>query len=263
MGVFEALILGIVQGLTKFLPVSSSGHLVIVRNMLGVTEVPLFFDAMLHLGTLVAVVIVLFSEIAAMLRHPVKNHLGMLILATIPAGVIGIVFQDFFTEAFEGAVLGYCFLATAGILVLSEFLAQRFANKHDVTMPGALSMGLMQALAIFPGISRSGSTIAGGLFTGTNREKAANFAFLMSIPVILASVLLTGKDAAEAGSMGEVSLPALIAGTAAAAVSGFLAVKFMLSLIKKKKLYGFAVYVAILGVYVLLDQQVFHLIFAA
>ena len=132
-----------------------------------------------------------------------------------------------------------------------------------VNSGSSFGVGLMQALAIFPGISRSGSTIAGGLFTGINREKAANFAFLMSIPVILASVLLTGKDAAEAGSMGEVSLPALIAGTAAAAVSGFLAVKFMLSLIKKKKLYGFAVYVAILGVYVLLDQQVFHLIFAA
>lgn len=260
MEIWEAIVLGITQGLTEFLPVSSSGHLVLVRNMMDLAEVPLFFDVMLHLGTLVAVVVVLFKEIIGLFAHPVKNRLLVLIFASIPAGIVGLLFNDAIEGAYSGALLGICFMITAGILVLSEFLSARAVKKRGIDIKSGMVMGLMQTAALFPGISRSGSTIAGGLFLGTDRSKAASFAFLMSIPMILGSVLVEGMEVMETG-MGDVSTAALIAGTAAAAVSGFFAVKWMLNLIKKRKLFGFAIYVAAVGIFVLIDQSATHLIF--
>lgn len=261
MGIFEAVILGLIQGFTEFLPVSSSGHLVLLQQAMGLKEVPIFFDAMLHFGTLIAVVAVLFLEIVQILRHPVKNHLGMLILATIPAAVVGYLWSDFFESVFSsGSLLGVCFLITAVILTVSELIATRINSRKPLTTKSALAMGLMQAVAILPGVSRSGSTIAGGLFMGVDRTRAAKFSFLMSIPIILGSVLSSGMNAADAG-MGDVSVAAVAAGTIVAAVGGFFAVKFMLSIIEKTKLYGFAVYVTALGVFLLLDQNVFHFVF--
>jgi undecaprenyl-diphosphatase len=261
MGIFEAIILGVVQGLTEFLPVSSSGHLVLLQKIMGLSDVPIFFDTMLHFGTLVAVVVVLIHEIIGIIRHPVKNHLGMLILATIPAAVVGYLWSDYFEGIFQsGSLLGFCFLATAGILTASELIAQKIHTAKPLSAKSALSMGLMQALAIFPGISRSGSTIAGGLFFGVDRTRVAKFSFLMSVPIILGSLLSSGKTAMETG-LGDVSVAAVAVGTIAAAVAGFFAVRFMLALIKKTKLYGFAIYVAALGVFLLLDQYVFHLVF--
>jgi undecaprenyl-diphosphatase len=261
MGIFEAIILGLVQGITEFLPVSSSGHLVLLQKAMGLEGVPIFFDTMLHFGTLVAVVVVLLSEIIAMIRHPIKNHLGMLILATIPAAVVGYFFNDYFESVFQsGSLLGICFLATAAILAGSELMAARIHAKRQISAKSALSMGLMQALAIFPGISRSGATIAGGLFFGVERTRVAKFSFLMSVPIILGSVVASGNDAMDTG-LGDVSIAAIIAGTVAAAVAGFFAVRFMLAIIRKHKLYGFAIYVAALGVWLLLDQYVFHVVF--
>ena len=260
MEIWEAIVLGITQGLTEFLPVSSSGHLLLVRNMMDLAEVPLFFDVMLHLGTLIAVVVVLFKEIIGLFAHPVKNRLLVLIIASVPAGLVGLFCNDLVEGAYSGAALGICFLITAGILVLSEYLSSRHAKKRGINLKSGLAMGLMQTAALFPGISRSGSTIAGGLFVGTDRSKAASFAFLMSIPMILGSVIVEGKDVMEVG-MGDVSTAALIAGTAAAAVSGFFAVKWMLNLIRKRRLFGFAIYVAAVGIFVLIDQSASHLIF--
>lgn len=261
MDFIQALLLGLVQGLTEFLPVSSSGHLVLMQQVMGLKEVPIFFDTMLHMGTLVSVVVVLFWDIVGIFRHPVKNHLGMLIIATIPAAAVGYFFEDFFESVFTGGqFLGLCFLATALILVVSELISVKMKPRKQINLKNALAMGAMQAVAIFPGISRSGSTIAGGLFSGVDRTQAARFSFLMSIPIIIGSAGSSGINALQTG-MGDVSWTAVIAGTIAAAVTGYFAVKFMLSIIQKTKLYGFAVYVAALGAFLMVDQYFLHIIF--
>ncbi|MEA4854266.1 MAG: undecaprenyl-diphosphate phosphatase [Christensenella sp.] len=259
MSFLETIILGAVQGATEFLPVSSSGHLALLQAMMGMGEVPIFYDVMLHVGTLIAVFIVLWPEIKAIVTHPVKNKLGMLILATIPAVIVTLIAEKIapttFANILDGKYLAFGFYATTGVLVACELVSQRMERKHGaIELPQAMAMGLMQAAAILPGLSRSGSTIAGGLFAGVEREKAAKYAFLMSIPAILGGVVFGAKDVAENG-LGDVSLAAVFVGTAVAAVCGFLAIKFMLRLISKYKLYGFAIYTAVIGTIVLINSQ--------
>lgn len=258
MSILESIVLGIVQGLTEFLPVSSSGHLVLLQNVFGFSEPQLFFDTMLHLGTLIAVVVVMWKEIIDLFKRPFSKML-YLIIATIPAVIFGFLFSDFVEDTFSGIYLGYGFLVTAVILTLSEQLSKRQARKADVGLLSSSVMGIMQVLAMFPGVSRSGSTIAGGLATGIDRKKAASFSFLMSIPIILGSVVLQGYKLAKAGNVAVEWLPTII-GAICAAVSGYFAVRFMLALIKRKRLYGFAIYVAVLGIFVLLDRYVLGLI---
>ena len=264
MNIFEAIFLGIVQGLTEFLPVSSSGHLVLFQQIFGVECDVMMFDILLHVGTLFAVVIVLWSEIVKILRKPFQKLTGMLVVATIPAVLVTLLFEDFITAAFEGALLGFGFLLTSVVLVLSEFLSARAKEKQaaNMTYPRAIGVGCMQALAIMPGLSRSGSTIAGSLMTGVSREEAANFSFLMSIPIILGSVVFEGYGMLKDGIAFDSSLilPSVV-GTLFAAASGFFAVKFMLNLIKKHRLFGFAIYTAALGTLVLVDQFLLHLVF--
>ena len=254
MGFLESIVLGIVQGFTEFLPVSSSGHLTLLQGLMGLNEVPILYDVMLHVGTLIAVFIVLWPEIVAIITHPVKNKLGMLILATIPDVVVTLIAEklapEVFADVLNGKYLAIGFFATTGVLVLCEVIARHMERKRDVELPQAMTMGLMQAAAILPGLSRSGSTIAGGLFTGVGRERAAKYAFLMSIPAILGGVVFGAKDAAENG-MGDVSIPMVLVGLVVSAICGFIAIKFMLRLISKHKLYGFAVYTAVIGVVVL------------
>jgi undecaprenyl-diphosphatase len=258
MSILEAIVLGIVQGLTEFLPVSSSGHLVLLQNVFGFSEPQLFFDTMLHLGTLVAVVIVMRNEIIDLFKKPFHT-LGYLVIATIPAVIVALLLNDFVEGAFAGTYLGYGFLFTAVVLTLSEVLSKRRRQKRrSIGAGSAAVMGLMQAIAIFPGVSRSGSSIAGGLASGLDRKKAATFSFLMSIPVILGSVLLQGYKIV--GSNISVDWAPTIIGAICAAISGYFAVRFMLALIQKKRLYGFAVYVLILGIFVLLDQYVLGMI---
>ena len=257
MGILESIVLGIVQGLTEFLPVSSSGHLVLLQNVFGVSEPQLFFDTMLHFGTLIAVVVVLWKNILDLFRKPIR--LLYLVIATIPAIIVTLFFKDFIEHTFTGAYLGYGFLLTAIFLTAAELLSGRVRKKRDINAGVSLAMGAMQAIAIFPAISRSGSTIAGGLACGLNRKAAATFSFLMSIPAILGSVAVQGYEIFKESALPADLLPTII-GMVFAAVSGYFAVKFMIALISKKKLYGFAIYVTILGILVLLDQNVFGLI---
>ncbi|MBT3318495.1 MAG: undecaprenyl-diphosphate phosphatase [Clostridia bacterium] len=259
MSVFESIVLGIVQGLTEFLPVSSSGHLVLLQNIFGMSEPQLFFDTMLHLGTLVAVVIVMWKNIVDLFKNFFSKFTLYLVVATIPALVFGFVFRDFFEDAFSGRYLGYGFLFTAVVLSVSEILATTIAKKRKLGFGSALAMGIMQAAAIFPGASRAGSTIAGGLAFGLDRKRVASFSFLMSIPVILGSVVLQSVEIAREPGVVIEWLPTVI-GTVCAGIAGYFAVRFMLALIAKKRLYGFAIYVAILGIFVLLDQYVLGLI---
>lgn len=258
MSILEAIVLGIVQGLTEFLPVSSSGHLVLLHNVFGVSEPSLFFDTMLHFGTLIAVVAVLWRNILNLFKKPFSGLL-YLIIATIPAIIVTLLFKDFILLSFTGVFLGYGFLLTAVFLISAELLSNRISKKRDINAGIALAMGTMQALAIFPAVSRSGSTIAGGLVCGVGRREAATFSFLMSIPAILGSVAMQGYEIFKGSAIPTELLPTII-GMVCAAVSGFFAVKFMIALISKKKLYGFAIYVTILGILVLLDQNVFGLI---
>jgi undecaprenyl-diphosphatase len=265
MNIINAIILGIVQGLTEFLPVSSSGHLVLLQKIFGIQESSLFFDTMLHVGTLLAVVTVLWKDIFEILKKPIQKLTGFLILATIPAVIAALLFNDAIEEIFNtGILLGVCFLITAALLVTAELLskrknsdAQSDENGAKMTWLHALFIGVMQALAIPPGISRSGATISGSLFCKLDRNFAARFSFLMSIPAILGAVVMQTKKLVSHGSTEGVHFgtAAIIAGTITSAVVGFFAVKFMLKIIREKSLFGFAIYTGVLGLVVLILQM--------
>lgn len=260
----EAIILGIIQGLTEFLPVSSSGHLVLFQRIFGMSGDMLFFDTMLHVGTLAAVFIVLWKDIWEIFKNLFGRFTWVLVVATVPAVLAGALLNDFFEGAFEGAYLALGFLITSALLVLSERISAkrqaRYTEKGQIKFGTAFGVGCMQAVAIMPGISRSGSTLSGSLMAGLDRSLAASFSFLMSIPVILGSAVLQGYDLLTEGA-GEIYLLPTLLGMIAAAASSFLAAKYMLNRIRSKKLYGFAIYTAVLGVLVLLDQLVFHIVF--
>lgn len=260
MTIWIALLLGLVQGLCEFLPVSSSGHLVLLHNLFGIEEGALFFTIMLHVGTLLAVFAVYYKEIWALLRRPFQKKVGLLLIALVPTVVFALLFRDFFKDAYSGRYLGFGFLLTALILTLSERLARGRKTMDTMRVPDALGIGLMQGIAILPGVSRSGSTIAGGLFCGVDRKAAADFSFILSIPAILGSVVLEIPDLAR-GGMGDLNWGFILAGMAAAAVSGYFAIRLMLKVVTGKRLWPFAVYVAALGLFVLADQFFFNRFF--
>ena len=271
MDIFTAIILGIVQGLTEFLPVSSSGHLVLLQRIFGISEPALFFNIMVHVGTLAAVVTVLWRDIWAILRRLFQPLTAYLILATIPAAFFGFLFKDTLESVFEtGEFLGFAFLTTTVLLTTAELLSRRARAGTGLKKSGqmkwldALVIGLFQVIALFPGVSRSGATISGALLCKLDRDFAARFSFLMSIPVILGALVLelwnlsNGPDPAATGGIGA---GAIIAGTLSAAIVGFFAVRFMLKIIREKSLFGFAIYTGILGLLVLLDQFVTRIVF--
>lgn len=264
MNIFQAIILGIIQGLTEFLPVSSSGHLVLFQNILGVSGDMLFFDTMLHVGTLVAIFIVMKDEIIKVFKNLFGRYTWLLAAATVPAVVATLLFGDFFEEAFEGRYLGLGFILTSILLITCEIVSSRGkAKRHtekDITWPAAIGIGCMQAVAILPGVSRSGSTISGGLFAKFDRKLASAFSFMMCILVILGSLAKQGYDILKDG-LGEVYMVPTIVGMIAAGVMSFIAAKFMMKYIQTKKLYPFAIYVLVLGILVLFDQNMIHLIF--
>jgi undecaprenyl-diphosphatase len=263
MGVFEALILGAVQGITEFLPVSSSGHLVLLQRILGIKEPVLLFDTMVHGGTLLAVFIVLRVDIGNMLRRPWQPLTGLLALATLPAVAAALVFKEPIETAFESAAgLGVAFLITATALGVSEALSRRPGPPRKggaMTWLDALIIGCLQGIAIIPGVSRSGLTLSGALSRRLERDFAARFSFLLSIPAILGALVFQVKDLGTGGG-GIGPLP-LLAGTAAAAAVGFFSIKFMLKLVRERSLWGFAAYTALLGILVLIDQHISRVVF--
>lgn len=270
--------MGAIQGITEFLPVSSSGHLVLFQKILNISEPALFFDTMVHVGTLAAVFIVLWKDILDILRKPVQPLTGYLILATLPAVIVALAGKDLIEAAFaSGSFLGFAFLITAALLVGSEFLSRRRAGspdggglkgKDDIRWPDALVIGILQGVAVIPGVSRSGATLSGSLSRRLNRDFAARFSFLLSIPAILGALVLQVKDLADpaeglaenAAGGGIGALP-IIAGTLAAAVVGFFSVRLMMKIVRERSLLGFAVYTGILGLLVLIDQAGTHLFF--
>ncbi|GHU73141.1 undecaprenyl-diphosphatase 3 [Spirochaetia bacterium] len=274
MSLFEAILLGLIQGITEFLPVSSSGHLVLFQKILGISEPALFFDTMVHVGTLAAVFVVLWKDIRDILRRIIQPLTGYLILATLPAVIIALVCKDQIEAAFaSGSFLGFAFLITAALLTCSELLSRRagaagLKGKDEIRWPDALIIGILQGVAIIPGVSRSGATLSGALSRKLNRDFAARFSFLLSIPAILGALVLQVKDlldpaegiAESAAGSGIGALP-IIAGTLVAAVVGFFSVRLMLKIVRERSLLGFALYTGILGVLVLIDQFGTHILF--
>ena len=258
MDAIQAAILGLVQGLGEFLPISSSGHLMLGRMVLGISVdqnsgVYHMLDILLHVATLIPVLIVFWKDWWAILRNPFKSKtLLLLFIASLPTLVVKVLFDDFIDGAETGWFLGVSFLLTAVFLLVAEHISARMkARTEQPTIPQAIAMGCMQGVALLPGVSRSGSTLAGGLLCGLERKSAAKFSFMMSAPAIVAALLLEGYDAYKADvfegvDMGSFVLPAVV-GMIVAGVVGYIAIRFMLNLISRVSLNWFALYVAILG----------------
>ena len=253
MSYLDALILGIVQGLTEFLPVSSSGHLVMAQTFLGVPAPGVFLEVALHVATLLSVIVVYRVRLLALvvggarLERDALRYIGMLILATVPVAVIGFLFRTPIEMAFDTPwVTGFMLLATGAILWSTTWGAQ----ERPVTEPRAgqaLAMGLAQCLALLPGISRSGSTIAAGLWLKLDGERAAEFSFLMSLPAIAGAAIL---QATELGGAVTVDGP-LIAAFVTALVAGVAAIKSLVWLVRRRGFHYFAPYVWVVGLFFL------------
>lgn len=255
MTIWIALLLGLVQGLTEFLPISSSGHLVLLNNLFGIQEGTLFFTIMLHIGTLIAVFAVYYKELWDMIRHPFQKKTGMLLIALIPTVLAALFFKDFIEDAFGGKYLGFGFLLTALILWFAQRVKTGHKTIQKMRVGDALLIGVMQSVAILPAVSRSGSTIAGALYCRMDREDAADFSFLLSVPSILGSLVFEVPTLLESG-VGDLNWGIVLAGVAMSAITGYLAVRLMLRMIKNRQLTPFIYYVAVLGILVLFDQFV-------
>ncbi len=253
---FEALILGLIQGLTEYLPVSSSGHLAIGSALFGIEgEENLAFTIIVHVATVLSTLVILWKEIEWIFKGLFKFQMNdetryviNIIVSMIPIGIVGVFFKDK-VEAIFGSgllVVGCCLLVTALLLSFSYYYKPR--QKEKISLKDAFIIGLSQACAVLPGLSRSGTTIATGLLLGNSKEKLAQFSFLMVIPPILGEALLDalkmmkGEDIA-----GDIPAISLIVGFLAAFVSGCVACKWMINIVKKGKLIYFAIYCAIAG----------------
>ncbi|MCR4812461.1 MAG: undecaprenyl-diphosphate phosphatase [Bacteroidales bacterium] len=256
---FEALILGIVQGLTEYLPVSSSGHLAIGATLFGMNgEENLTFTVAVHVATVLSTCVILWREIVWLFSDLFKfkwndgtKYVVNILISMIPVAIVGFCFKDKVEEVFGSGLLvvGICLLVTASLLAFSYYAKPR--QRESISPIHAFVIGIAQAVAVLPGLSRSGSTIATGLLLGNKKERLAQFSFLMVIPPILGEALLDVKEMAEVGvsnAMAGLSPVALIVGFLAAFVSGCLACKWMIDIVKRGKLIWFAVYCTVVGI---------------
>lgn len=251
MEIWQSIVLGAVQGLTEFLPVSSSGHLLLLNNWFGVNaETSVFYTIMLHIGTLIPVLLVLWNDILGLFANRGRRF-WLLVLATIPAGVLGIVFHFLGAEEFFAQhiwILSIAFLFTAGEMIFSEIYSKKVEMSGGITAKSAFIMGCGQAVGVVSGISRSGSTITAGCLAKVDRKENANFTFLMSIPIIIAAFALESVSVATGKkSFGPIEWLPLIFGVVTAMITGYIAIKVMLSLIKKANYKWFALYLVLLS----------------
>jgi len=250
----KSIILGLVQGLSEFLPISSSGHLVIFSDILNFHEEGVAFEVFVHFGTLLSILVAFRYELKKMVQAPfavilsktsdeeLKEYFNWdlyIIVATIPAGIVGLLFKDQIEQLFSSSLLVYCMLAVTGlIMVISPHLKSR---NIKLTFKNTFIIGVAQAFAILPGISRSGSTIFTGIAQGIDREKVARFSFLMSVPAIFGAVVLKVRDVLQT-SITSSEIINYAAGTFVAFVSGYLAIIWLLDVVKKGKLQWFGYY---------------------
>ena len=266
MNIFQAIILGIVQGLTEFLPVSSSGHLVLFQHLFGLTEAELLFDVILHLGTLVAVFIFfrkdIYAIIVSVIRYchkaltigsfppasedPDLKLALLIIIGSIPTAIIGLLFHKIADQLFSSVLIaGSMLIVTGIILFFTRFVKSSTKDVSLFSVKDSLIIGISQGLAIMPGLSRSGTTMATGLFLGLNHVTAARYSFLLSIPAILGASLLSFGDLA--GNT-HIPLTAYLAGALISCITGYFALKFLFYIVKKGQLHFFSPYCLIIGI---------------
>jgi undecaprenyl-diphosphatase len=267
MTIIQSIILGIIQGLTEFIPISSSAHLVITKYLLGwniPNQEAFIFDVIIHLGTLIAVVIYFWKDIWKIIRavvtgiierQPFKDdssRLGwIIILATIPAVVVGVLFKSQVEQAFSKPIYSAIFLlVTALFLVLAEIIGHRRRQIEAMNWIDGLVIGLFQAVSLLPGISRSGSAITGGMIRDLDRQSSARFSFLLSIPAILGAALLTVVDLIKSHSL-QVHISTLVVGFVVSAIVGYLAIRWFISYLGKRSLYIFAIYCVVVSIVVI------------
>ena len=270
MSIFQGIVLGVLQGIAEFLPISSSGHLILAQNLFGLEEVPLLFDVFLHVATLLAVVLYFRKKIwelicsFARIFVPIKNpsapqiekksedtkYIVAIILATFVTGVLGIFSSKVISEISVKLVCAG-FIVTALLLIFSSLIEKKHSAYSETSLKSpswkqSLVIGLAQGIGTLPGISRSGSTIAGSLFCGVKRDVAGEFSFIVSIPAILGAFILELKDLGEVSS--SIGAEPVIAGCAAAFASGYIALSWLMRLIKKGRLEWFACYLIPVGI---------------
>ena len=276
MDIIQAIIIGLIQGLTEFLPVSSSAHLLFAQYFLGITEPNLTFDVVLHFGTIIAVIAYFWRDIIQMIisfflslidlvngkfltevrKDPYKKLTWLVIIGIIPVAVVGYVLNDFIESLFVGVSIPAFFLLVTGcILYFSQRMNSGEINLKNMTWKDTLIVGCGQACALLPGLSRSGTTIATGLFLGLDKEFAAKFSFILSIPVILGATAYQLTDVTTSN----IDVLPWIFGFVAAAIAGYLAISFLLKLIKERSLDIFAYYCWIVGAIILVGSLVFGL----
>jgi undecaprenyl-diphosphatase len=259
MSWLEALLLGIVQGLTEFLPVSSSGHLEIGQALLGTSgDDNLSFAILVHVATVLSTLVVLWREVAQLFKgtfttlqwNSEKDYVAKILVSMIPVFVVGMFFKDQ-VEAFFGnglLLVGICLLITAFLLALSEWLQKKRQNTgHEVTYKDAFIIGIAQACAVLPGLSRSGTTIATGLLCGVKKESVAQFSFLMVLIPILGEAFLDILDLLKGEMTSDLGVVPAIVGFLAAFVTGCFACRFMIEIVRRQRLIWFAIYCAIVG----------------
>ena len=255
----QAIALGALQGATEFFPVSSSGHLAIAQYYLsGFSQPGVLFDVLLHFGTMIAVLIYFRRDVASLLFSPWNRTpegkkdrwlLWLLIVGSVPTGIIGLAGKDLATSLFHNMfVVAVCLLVTGGLLAISERLRARSEGRTDLTLGDALITGTLQGLAILPGISRSGATIAGLLLRGVDGETAARFSFLLALPAVFGATLLSLKDL-QSVPTGE--LPLYAAGAGVSLLVGLISIHFLLAIIRRRRLFLFALYCWAVGAVIL------------
>lgn len=252
MNVLQVVILSVVQGLTEFLPISSSGHLVILQNLFKLSNPPVFFDILLHLGTVLSIIIFFKKDSIELVTNWQKNIniWKVIIIGSIPAAIFGYLLNSRIEIIFGSILLvGISMIMCGFILLSTKFIKEpkNVSELKDINIFKSIIIGLFQAIAILPGISRSGSTIAGGLWQGLSKETAFKFSFLLSVPAILGATLLKAKDA----NFSEVSVMVSVAAIFISAIMGFFALKFLEKTLKSDKFWLFSVYCFLVGILVL------------
>lgn len=247
MNIFLALFfLGLIQGLTEFLPVSSSGHLVLFSKIFGVEE-SLFISILLHVATLLSICVVFYKEIWHMIRHPLSAETIRLVVATIPTCLIVLVFMPLVKQSFAGGFLPICFAISAVLLFVSEVVFKK-KDGGQLNLRTVFFMGVAQGFAIFPGISRSGTTISAGLMCGKNKEEVAKFSFLMSIPIVFLSLCMEIFEICTGTAQVQIEvLPVLISFVTAFLV-GIFAIKVMMKLTAHSNLKWFSAYLVVIAI---------------
>ena len=246
MSIFEALVLGLVQGLTEFIPVSSSGHLILAHELFGTTESTLIFDVALHIGTLMALIIFFWKDLLGLVKNSfAKNSEGRLariiLVATIPAAIIGYLFSDWIdVNLRKPETVVVTMIIMAVLMLLTEKYSSKKRKISSVSMTDGINVGLAQALALIPGVSRSGATITAGMARGLTRADAARLSFLMAMPITFGAIVgsLLGAESGELGGQKGVFLVGIVASL----ISGFIAIRFLLKFLSSNSLAVFAYY---------------------